>query len=84
MLEFQFSPSLRILREPALAPFPVLPPTAVCVPRVAVRGGWVWESGVRGVWKNVWTAPETGKLSLPLPEGCVFLSNSPSPFGFQQ
>lgn len=82
MLEFQFSLSLRILREPALAPFPVLPPTAVCVS--PGRGGGRLGLGKRheGSLEKCGPPSSRGKLSLPLPEGCVFLSDSPSPFRF--
>lgn len=34
------------------------------------------------VWKNLWTALETGEVILPVPEGCVFLTDSPSPLQF--
>ena len=33
------------------------------------------------VWKNLGTALEKGEVILPLPEGCVFLTDSPSPLG---
>lgn len=37
------------------------------------------------VWGESWGPPSRrGKFSLPLPEGCVFLTDSPSPFSFQQ
>lgn len=66
MLEFQFSLPLRILREPVLALFPVPPPTAGCVSLGHGRegGGELGLGKMRlgRVWKNLWTALETGEV----------------------
>lgn len=85
MLEFQSSPLPLILSQPALAPFPVPRPFALYVSPVL---GW-GRLGMGGqregrVWKNRWTALATGEVIPSSPEGCVFLTGSPSPFSFQQ
>lgn len=71
MLEFQFSLSLRILREPVLASFPVPAPTAGCVSpghgrEVGGRLG-LGKLRVERVWKNLWTALETREVTLSSP-----------------
>lgn len=66
MLEFQFSLPLRILREPVLALFPVPPPTAGCVSlghgREGGGGVGAGKDAFGRVWKNLWTALETGEV----------------------
>lgn len=61
-------------------PFPGPPPAAPCESLRPGEGRLGMGKQREGrVWKNLWTALETGEVILSFPEGCVFLTDSPSP-----